>query len=205
MEHPFELVARAVVLFVSTDLDDLFVLLGLFSDPRFHPRQIAAGQLIGIATLFAISAVGSLISLILPATYLGFLGLVPITMGLTKVWELRTSRIANTAGSADYPTRQERANIAAVFVVTVANGGDNLSVYVPLFAMRSGPDIAMIGIVFAIMTLVWLAFAFWLTQHGTAGGPIRRYARLLMPFVLIALGVLILKEAGTVKLLFSDR
>jgi cadmium resistance protein CadD (predicted permease) len=55
--------------------------------------------------------------------------------------------------------------------------------------------------VFAIMTVIWLAFAYWLTRHRIVGAPIRRYARLLMPFVLIALGVLILNEAETVKLI----
>jgi cadmium resistance protein CadD (predicted permease) len=202
MEHPFDLILRAVALFVSTDLDDLVVLLGFFSDPNFHARQIAAGQLIGIATLFGISVVGSLVALILPPTFIGLLGLLPIVMGAKKAWELRSSPDASTARAASYPVKQiGRANIATVFVVTVANGGDNLSVYVPLFALRSGPAIAIIGIVFAIMTAIWLAFAYWLTRHRMVGAPIRRYARLLMPFVLIALGVLILNEAETVKLI----
>jgi cadmium resistance protein CadD (predicted permease) len=33
------------------------------------------------------------------------------------------------------------------------------------------------------------------------GAPVRRYTRLLMPFVFVTLGVLILYQAGTLKLL----
>ena len=85
--------------------------------------------------------------------------------------------------------------------MTVANGGDNVSVYIPLFAMRSGPNIAIMGVVFGIMTALWLSLAYWLTRHRTIGAPVRRYTRVLMPFVFIALGVFILYQAGTVQLL----
>src|SRR5271154_4636522 len=63
VKYAFELVSQAVVLFISTDLDDVFVLLGFFADPRFRIRQIVAGQFIGIAALYALSVVGSLVSL----------------------------------------------------------------------------------------------------------------------------------------------
>ena len=85
--------------------------------------------------------------------------------------------------------------------MTLANGGDNISIYTPLFAAHSGYDIAVIGVVFALMTLVWLWAAHWLTHHRTLGAPIRRYGHRVVPFVLIAIGILILHEAGTFELL----
>jgi cadmium resistance protein CadD (predicted permease) len=87
--------------------------------------------------------------------------------------------------------------------MTVANGGDNVSVYIPLFAMRTASNMAIMGVVFGIMTAIWLMLAYWLTRHRAIGTPVRRYARLLMPFVFIALGVFILYQAGTVKLLYG--
>jgi len=202
VKHLLELVGEAVVLFISTDLDDVFVLLGFFADPRFRIRQIVAGQYIGIAVLYLVSVVGSWVSLVLPPGVVGLLGLVPITMGLRSAWELWTSYDANERVS----TQNRRspvgnANIAAVFAMTIANGGDNVSVYIPLFAMRSGSNIAIMGIVFGIMTAIWLTFAYWLTRHRAIGAPVRRYARLLMPFVFIALGVSILYQARTVELI----
>ena len=85
--------------------------------------------------------------------------------------------------------------------MTVANGGDNVSVYIPIFALQSGADIALMGVVFGAMTALWLCLAYWLTRHRTIGVPVRRYTRLLMPFVFITLGVYILYQAGTVQLL----
>lgn len=200
MTHVLELIGQAVGLFISTDLDDVLVLLGFFADPRFRIRQIIAGQFIGIAILYAVSVVGSWVSLIMPRAFVGLLGLVPIAMGLRSAWELwRSADLSEVVSNRE--SAAGRANIAAVVAMTVANGGDNVSVYIPLFALRSGPDIALMGVVFAVMTALWLNLAFWVTRHRTIGAPVRRYTRLLMPFVFITLGVFILYQAGTVKLL----
>ena len=48
-------VGLAVVLFASTNIDDLFVLLALFADRRVGTRGIVVGQYLGIAILFAFS------------------------------------------------------------------------------------------------------------------------------------------------------
>ena len=45
----------AVAMFAATNLDDLILLIGLFSDPTFSARRIVEGQFAGIAIL----AVGS--------------------------------------------------------------------------------------------------------------------------------------------------
>jgi cadmium resistance protein CadD (predicted permease) len=202
LKQLLELVGPAVVLFISTDLDDVFVLLGFFADPRFRIRHIVAGQFIGIAVLYAVSVIGSLVSLVMPIALVGLLGLVPITMGLKSAWELCTSSDANERVSiGNRGSAIGRANIAAVFAMTVANGGDNVSVYIPLFAMRSASHIAIMGVVFGIMTAIWLYFAYWLTRHRAIRAPVQRYARLLMPFVFIALGVSVLYQARTVELL----
>ena len=200
MAHVLELLGQAVGLFISTDLDDVLVLLGFFADPRFPARRIVAGQFLGIAILYAVSVIGSCVSLIVPKAFIGLLGLVPMTMGLRSAWELSRPADSNEQPS-DREAPAERANIAAVVAMTVANGGDNIAVYIPLFALRSASDVAVMGIVFAAMTALWLCLAYWLTRHRTIGVPVRRYTRLLMPFVFIALGIFILYQAGTLELL----
>jgi cadmium resistance protein CadD (predicted permease) len=198
--HVLAVVGQAVGLFISTDLDDVLVLLGFFADPRFRIRQIVAGQFIGIAILYAVSVAGSWATLILPRAFVGLLGLVPIAMGLKSAWELGMRADPNEQAFGRGSSAQ-RINIAAVVAVTVANGGDNVSVYIPLFALRSASDIALMGVVFGIMTALWLNLAYWLTRHRLIGAPVRRYTRLLMPIVFVTLGIFILYQAGTIKLL----
>lgn len=198
MTHALAVIAQAVGLFISTDLDDVLVLLSFFADPRFRIRQIVAGQFIGIALLYAVSVAASWLTLGVPRALVGLLGLVPVAMGLKSAWELSKSagpseRVSGLGAPA------QRSHIAAVAAMTVANGGDNVSVYIPLFALRSGRDIALMGVVFGVMTALWLSLAYWLTRHRLIGAPVRRYMRALMPIVFIALGILILCQAGTLN------
>jgi cadmium resistance protein CadD (predicted permease) len=202
MKHLVGLIGAAAALFVSTDIDDLFALVGFFADSKFNIRDVVVGQYLGIAGLYGGSVVASLLSLVVSPAYIGLLGLAPIVIGLKKAWALRKGL---EASQEDLNDREKASaghgNVLAVAVVTLANGADNISVYTPLFATRSGYDIALIGVVFAIMTLIWLAAAYWLTRHRTIGAPIRTYGHRVVPFVLILLGVLVLYDSGTFALL----
>src|SRR5262249_52395094 len=94
-------------------------------------------------------------------------------------------------------------NVLAVTVVTVANGGDNIGIYTPVFATSTSTstNIGIFIVVFMLMVAGWLLFAHWLVHHPSLGAPIRRYAHLLVPFVLIAIGFFVLYDGGSFSLL----
>lgn len=84
------LIAIGVSAFVATNIDDIFVLMMFFSSfysssMAFPVRQIVLGQYIGIGLLIAISALGSLISLVVPPYIIGLLGIVPIAIGTRRL------------------------------------------------------------------------------------------------------------------------
>ena len=195
------LLGLAIVLFASTNFDDIFFLIGFFADPRFRARNVAIGQYVGIGAIVAVSLGVALISLVLPPAYIGLLGAVPILLGVKKLLDLRHGN------GDDEETRPHKARggafgqIASVAAVTIANCGDNIGVYTPLFATQSAFEIAVIVIVFTVMTGLWLALAHWLVNHRTIGAPIRRYGHLAVPFALIGVGVFILCAAGSFELL----
>lgn len=204
MQHLSSILAQAILLFVSTDIDDIFVLLSFFADRRFTARQIAVGQFGGIAALYGAGVAGSLLSLVVPSAVVGLLAFAPIVIGLKKGWELRQRSNLTEEEFTPSPSRAAgRVNGLAVAIVTIANGADNITAYIPYFASKSTGEVAIIGAVFAIMTAVWLGFAHWLTNHRALGAPIRRYGHLLTPVMLVAIGVLILYESGSLALLRS--
>jgi len=61
--------------FVATNIDDIFILMVFFSSSNFHARSIVIGQYLGIDLLVAISALGSLIALVVPLIYHRFDGI----------------------------------------------------------------------------------------------------------------------------------
>ena len=82
-------------------------------------------------------------------------------------------------------------------MVTIANGGDNIAVYAPLFASSTPARAAGLAGIFLAMTGVWLCLA-WFTVHNPLfGRHLQRWGRRLLPPVLILLGAWILWENGT--------
>jgi cadmium resistance protein CadD (predicted permease) len=185
------LLALAVTLFASTNIDDLVVLIGFFADRRFRVRDVVAGQFAGLGALFLVSALGSLLSLVIPNTYLGLLGLLPIVIGVRKLRDLR--------GDASASENSSRGSATGVALVTIANGGDNLGIYIPAFAVHSGAEIGVIALVFVTMTVLWCVVAHWMVNHRRFGAPLRRYGHIFAPLVLVGLGVVIIYKAGTVE------
>jgi cadmium resistance protein CadD (predicted permease) len=184
------LLALAVTLFVSTNIDDLIVLIGFFADRRFRTRDIVAGQYAGLTVLFLVSAAGSLLSLVIPGVYLGLLGIFPIVIGIRKLSALRPD--------ASEPENSRPGSVAGVALVTIANGGDNIGIYMPAFVVHSGSEIGVIAMVFVAMTALWCMLAHWMVNHPGFGAPLRRYGHILSPLVLIGLGISIVYKAGTI-------
>ena len=87
--------------------------------------------------------------------------------------------------------------------MTVANGGDNIGVYMPSFAVHSGSQVAIIAVVFVVMTALWCMLAHRMVSHPRLGAPLRRYGHIVVPLVLIGLGILIIHNAGSIPSLLG--
>jgi cadmium resistance protein CadD (predicted permease) len=170
------------VAFAATNVDDLFLLVAWFAAGRLRSAAIVAGQLLGIGALFGASLVASMLAWVVPAYLLVWIGVLPILFGLSMLLN---------RDEAERPV-PPAAGVLAVASVTVANGGDNLGVYIPLFATSSGAEIAAMGATFAAMTVLWCLAARWLVRHPAAGAPVRRHGPRAVPWVLIAIGLWIL-------------
>jgi cadmium resistance protein CadD (predicted permease) len=201
MESLSALLGLAVVLFVSTNVDDLVVLVGFFAHSRYKAREIVTGQYAGIVVLFTASAAAALLSLVIPKSYLGLLGIFPILVGIRKLLELRHDPAIKAPAEALGTATGSYGNIASVALVAIANGGDNIGVYMPSFAVHSGSQIAIIALVFIVMTALWCVLAHWLVSHPRLGAPLRRYGHIFAPLVLIGLGILIVYNAGSIPAL----
>ncbi|MFK0167113.1 cadmium resistance transporter [Rhizobium sp. NPDC090279] len=173
----FSSIWLAIALFASTNIDDIFVLLSLFADPKFRPGEIVVGQYVGIAALVAVSVAASLVSLILAPEYVGLLGLLPILIGLKRLYDLRKGNDRDEEEGGTVKTGF--GNIAAVVAVTLANGGDNIGIYTPVFATSTNLEIFVYIVVFLAMVAVWLLLAHRMVNHPAIGAPIRRYGHVV--------------------------
>jgi cadmium resistance protein CadD (predicted permease) len=182
--------------FISTNIDDLFLLVGFLSDRSFSRGHIFVGQILGMAAIVAISLAAAWAALAISPERVGLLGLAPIVVGVGKL--LRR-------GKSDEEGQPTAAGILQVATVTVVNGGDNLAAYTPIFATQGSREMIATLAIFAVLTLVWCFVALWLVRHTALGKPLRRYGHVLLPFILIGLGGLILCRSGAVSLAVAPR
>jgi cadmium resistance protein CadD (predicted permease) len=177
--------------FVSTNIDDLFLLVGFFSDRSFSRSHIFAGQILGMAAIVAISLVAASAALAISPQRVGLLGVAPILIGIGKLLRL---------GKVEDEGQPTAAGILQVATVTVVNGGDNIAAYTPIFATQGSRDMIATLAIFAVLTLVWCFAALGLVRHTALGKPLRRYGHVLLPFILIGLGGLILYRSRAINL-----
>jgi cadmium resistance protein CadD (predicted permease) len=193
------LLGLAIALFASTNVDDIFGLVGFFADPKFRPKDIVIGQYAGITALFVFSLLGSLLALVISRAYIGLFGVVAIGLGAKRLFD--SYRNHDGAENPEHPDTGMHTRIATVALFTVANGADNVGIYMPAFAIRSPFEIGMFAVIFAVMTGLWCFSANWIVHHPTFGKPIRNYGHRVAPLVLIGIGVSIMYEAGSFALL----
>lgn len=193
----------AVAVYASTNIDDLLILAVFFADPQVRVGAVVAGRFLGLAVLVLASAAAALLAMAMavPGEWIALLGLVPLALGLRLLPALFSKnggadeQTEEAPAGARQPARRGfTAQSLTVAGVTLANGGDNLGVYIPLFA--TAPQAIMTYIaVFAVMTALWCALGYLVVNNPLIGDRIRRHGHVLLPVVLITLGLWILSDA----------
>jgi cadmium resistance transport/sequestration family protein len=196
-------ISTGMTAFTATNLDDILILLLFFSQVNavFRRRHIVFGQYLGFTALVFASLPGFFGRLIFPPDWIGMLGLLPIAIGLSRLLNPETDD-----SEAEAELEQSESSFFSSFLspqtysvaaVTVANGGDNIGIYVPLFASNTLESLAVILAVFFAMVGVWCYAAYRLIQMRAIADTLTRYGNQLVPFVLIGLGIAILVKSGT--------
>lgn len=207
-------IIAGIAAFSVTNTDDIFFLTIFFSqvNATFRPWHVVVGQYLGFTVIIIVSLFGGLI---VPEAWVGILGLFPIAMGISRLvnWDKDEEEINVKIVSGE--SNRSRANTSVVstlvsvlnpqtynvIAVELANGGDSIGTYVPLFASRDFISLGIIVCIFFVLMGIWCYIAYRLTNLPTVAHALARFDKVLAPFVLIALGIYLLIENGTYQLL----
>jgi cadmium resistance protein CadD (predicted permease) len=186
-----------IAAFVSTNIDDLFILMIFFATLRFPASQIVLGQYIGMGSLMGVSLAGSLITLVLPLNLIGLIGLFPIAVGIKELLELHKKDNDEDAEKLSKKLRTKKIQFPLLTVAAVTfSGGEEIGIYTALFATNSDVSaITTIISVVMVLTALWCFLANYFAKHSFIADIFRRIGRRVLPFVLIGLGLFILVEA----------
>jgi cadmium resistance protein CadD (predicted permease) len=117
----------AIATFGLTNIDDLLILSVYFASDRHKIRSVVAGQYLGIAALILISLSGTAAGHFFEIHWVSLLGLLPVLLGIRGL-------IKRNEAEEELPLHKTKVQFLSVALVTIANGGDNIGVYAPLFA-----------------------------------------------------------------------
>lgn len=184
-------ILTAISAFVSTNLDDIFILAAFFANPEFEAKNIVLGQYLGFVLLLMASSLAYFAQFFIPFQWISLLGFIPLFMGirgLIKLWKPKNQDI-----SPENDIRYGKGRkVGVVALVTVINGGDNLGVYVPLFASMNAYGLFITATIFLVLVGFWCILGFKLVNNHLLRDKIRNYGHKILPLVMITIGLLIL-------------
>jgi cadmium resistance protein CadD (predicted permease) len=209
----------AAAAFVGTNVDNSVVTMAMVAGaPLERAHRIAAGQVVGFAMLVVVAAAAAAVLFEFSTAVVGLLGLVPLAIGLRGLVALRRSRAAAEVEAVAQPDEggrrrwrrhgdngpEQRAvgrSFTAAALVTIAAGGDNLAVYIPLFRVGGATNVGAIFAVFVVgeVLVTWVVLTGG--RHPKARGVMLRLGHLVVPALLCGIGVLVMVQAGTFSLL----
>jgi cadmium resistance protein CadD (predicted permease) len=190
------IIAEAVGLFAITNVDDIVILALFFGrgeGKRGAARRVVVGQYLAFIAILAIAIGIAYGAGFLPRQAIAYLGLLPIGIGLWEAWKLWNHRAEDGNRQAN---TGEGAAVLKVAATTFGNGGDNIGVYVPVFATVSTGATIIYAAVFLVLVGVWCAAGRFFATHPVIARALSRWGHLVLPVVLVAIGVFILVEGG---------
>ncbi|MCX4545973.1 cadmium resistance transporter [Streptomyces sp. NBC_01565] len=191
------IIGQAAGLFAVTNIDDILILALFFAQgagPRGSTRKIVLGQYLGFTAILAVAVAAAFGATFLPESAIPYLGLLPLALGLKAAWQAWKHR--NEDGDDEGEAPQGGPTTMAVAAVTFANGGDNIGVYVPVFATAGIGGMSVYAAVFLVLVAVWCFAGKFFATRPVIAKALARWGHILLPAVLIAIGLLILIEGG---------
>jgi cadmium resistance transport/sequestration family protein len=195
-------IISAIGVYISTSIDYLIVLIILFAQLSQNKQKwhIYAGQYLGTGLLVGVSLVAAYVVNFVPEAWMvGLLGLIPIYLGIrfAIVGEGEEEEEEETIERLE----QSKANqlFWTVTLLTIASGGDNLSIYIPYFASLDWAQTLVALLVFAIGVIIFCELSRVLSSIPLISETIEKYTRIIVPLVFIPLGLYIMYESGTIE------
>jgi cadmium resistance protein CadD (predicted permease) len=170
--------------FAATNVDDAF-LLTLFFARRIPTRRIVAGQYFGFAAITGISLLGVWAALAIPHRLIHFLGVLPLAIGVKHLLQARRIEPGRS--------RTITETVASIALLTLSNGADNISVYIPFFVI-SRAYLWLILIAYAVLVALWCFVGRWLGNHPVVLRSVDHWGNWGVPLIFVGLGIYVLKS-----------
>ena len=184
MNQYLAVLSASITTFAVTNIDDAFLLTFFFAR-RIPTRRIVAGQYVGFAAIVGISLIAMWGALAIPHRWIHSLGVLPLAIGIKRLLQARRTGAEPSLASTE--------SVASIALVTLSNGADNISVYVPFFVIGRS-KLWLILIVYAALVALWCFAGRWLGSHSLILRSADQWGHWAVALVFVGLGIYVLSS-----------
>jgi len=188
------IIMLASAAFFATNLDNLILLTTFLNRYKEKTPLVYTGYILAISIAIGGSyAAGTLIDE-LPLEYLGYLGSIPLLLGLYGLWQLFLNQELD---AIQHHRSDHRLIVPIVALSQFSNSSDSMITFSIIYAdTRSSIDWLITATLFTTAVLFAL-LAFFATDNRVPGQRLDRYAPYFTPFILIYVGAYVLMNTSS--------
>ncbi|WP_102028678.1 CadD family cadmium resistance transporter [Salirhabdus sp. Marseille-P4669] len=192
----------AIVTFLATSIDELFVLTILFTQAKdkYSINQIYIGQILGMLILLVLTTFTVFGIQVISMKWIGLLGFIPIFIGL-RMWIVGE----DDDDEDEVIEKAYRYNslLLSVAFIAIAGGAEELAIYIPYFSTLTSFEYIVVFLLFLIFVPIWCTICRKLSRIKAMEDTLEKYERVLAPIVFIGLGIYVLMENHTWRAISS--
>ena len=195
MNSSLATVAAAAGLFAGTRIDDIVTLAVLNMSSRVQGRpkrwQIWVGMYAGMTAVVLLSLLAAIGLTAMPEGWFWVLGLIPLLLGVRRlIITIRAHNLGDPVSPAVV------TGLTGVIALIVANAGDDIAAYIPVFRALGAGDVALTVVVFAVGVAAWCLLGAWLASHRRVIHVIQTWGHWIIPAMFILIGLYVFYKAG---------
>lgn len=177
--------------YAATNMDNLTILVSWMLAGKISSAGIAKGYAIATVAVLAISFLLGLSSNVIPIELIGYLGVIPIGLGIyTLIGQIR---------GVSQQDDSDAGNGAALGVAAtlLANSADTIIIIFPMLADSQAIIDLYIVSAFVVAAAAWFWMAKIASQQAAKLDAVTRVAGWIAPLIMIYVGVYILMDTAT--------
>ena len=183
--------------FIATNMDNLLILVVLLGANARRRSAVLLGFICSCITVICVAALGVAVGSMLGAGLIGYLGVIPLTLGCYMLYKSWTGQHADD-NALDTPSNGTEPKIwLSTFVLMLSNSGDSIAVFLPLLAESSRGAILVIVCSYLAMAVLWGGLSYLISGQRELAQRIEHRAEKVVPWIMIGVGVYILMDTAT--------
>lgn len=191
---------NSVLTFLASNMDEILVYVLLLAKFKKESEQkkVVLGILLGNLLILLLSFIVSrFLSEFVPQAYLGFLGLVPIFIGI----KFAVKGEDDEKEEMEENFQGDKSLIWATSLIMFTLNVDDLSLYIPYFSSLSLGELLFTMAFFMLATGILIFLSQKLTSVSMIQEGLEKVERILLPVIFVFIGIQIFWKMGTIDLL----